>query len=803
MLDQPWWELLANVLAKYEDPTCDASSAVDDYAAAARVVPRNVLVPVYSEAFRSPSAPPLSELVACIYEPLPPKDRVFFWGPLLDAAPALRRAIPDLISPVGPISSSSAASITAQDMARIIEQAESLASDLYGWLVVFLGYYSGLTFGLPSQTKLAILKDLALRMKQLQSGARREKEQQERLRRQEDARRQQQMPQVQTQQRQEVQHKDIAYNLIIDRYVDLDETEPATPEARYPSVQIFGDDQGDRGPEFQDKDPLQANVWFQVQVSISPEITGVDGVRRPIREPKQKSNVDILVTAHSDSFEIAEPVGKIVLPPHGRSIEDAQFRIRAQRASASPADWLSIEFRLFYQFSLLEIFAIRAVVCATNTKAPSPASGKPVVFDQQRQMEPQDFDLIPPRALHVFVEAKDAQYRLTFTFRRDRDKVSFPRVDLPLNSGDLENRIAAVRKRLFGVCSSEILGARVAGDPGEFADHLNILAEEGSNVWSLLFDSGGSISEMGRWLKENPLPPNSMIQVSIDPSASSFVLAWAMLYDRWAPDAAAVPDGFWGLRYIIEQRPITVCTTPDSAPVMKEIGAMFWKFDQTQSQITYITGLLSKAAGTKPVLNGPIDTAVAALACLNSCSSDVIYFYTHGFTALPNAERYGVSVQDFMKLYDKFPPEMKKALRRDYDNIRNKQFDSGRSYIELSSGRIQLDDLYKSISKLPQRPIVLLNMCDSAQVIPSLSRSFIQFFLSRQARAVLGTECPIRPVFADYAGRALVKSLLEGVPVGQALLNVRRDAAAQNNLLGLAYTLFGSAEAGFQPALPV
>jgi hypothetical protein len=202
-------------------------------------------------------------------------------------------------------------------------------------------------------------------------------------------------------------------------------------------------------------------------------------------------------------------------------------------------------------------------------------------------------------------------------------------------------------------------------------------------------------------------------------------------------------------------------------------------------------------------LNGPIDTAVSALACLNAYTSDLVYFYTHGYTGLPNAERYGFSVQDFMKVYDKLPPETKKALRYTYDDIQNKQFDSDRSYIELSSGRILLDDLYKRFAKLPQRPIVVLNMCDSAQIIPSLSRSFIQFFLSRQARAVLGTECPIRPVFADYAGRALVKALLEGVPIGRALLNVRRDAAAQNNLLGLAYTLFGSADAGFQTAIPV
>jgi len=801
-----WWDSLAKMLAKYEKPECDTTSVAEDYIAAARVVSRDVLVPVYSEAFRSLDAPPLSEIIAAVYEPLPPRERTFFWGPLLDAAPALRRARPDLIPPVGPVSSDTAASITAQEMENIIEQAQSLAPDLYSSLVMFLGYYSGLTFGLPLKVKVAILTSLAPRAKQAQEEARREKEEQERLRREEYERFRNE---VQMQQRQDAQRESqfdnnvrFAEEVIRDPYTPkAEDSEQATPEARYPSTEIFHDNAGDRGEALAEKEALQADSFYQVQVSIGPEIRGIYGTRRPIRDPKQESNVDILVTAHSDSFEIAEPAGKIVLPPRGNSIENAQFRIRPLRASASASDWLSIEFRLFYQFNLLEIFSIRAVVCTSDTGALAPAIGKPVVFDQQRQIELQDFDLMPPRALHVLVEAKDAQYRLTFTFKRGQEKVPFPRVTLPLSGSDLENRIAGVRKRLFAVCSSDILGARIAGDPDEYADHLRILAEEGSDIWSLLFDGGGSISEIGSWLKANPLPRDSAIQVSIDPSASNFVLAWSLLYDRWDPDTPPDLNGFWGLRYVIEQRPLTICVSPAEPPAMKEIAAMVWKFAQTKPQIAYFTDLLDKAIGVKPIMNGPIDTAVAALACLNSCSSDLCYFYSHGYTGLPNAERFGFSVQDFLKVYDKLQPETKNALRYVYDDIQNKQFDSDRSYIELSSGKIQLDDLYKRISKLSQRPIVLLNMCDSAQMIPSLSRSFIQFFLSRQARAVLGTECPIRPVFADYVGRALVKSLLQGVPIGRALLNIRRDAAEQKNLLGLAYTLFGSAEAGFQPVL--
>ena len=103
--------------------------------------------------------------------------------------------------------------------------------------------------------------------------------------------------------------------------------------------------------------------------------------------------------------------------------------------------------------------------------------------------------------------------------------------------------------------------------------------------------------------------------------------------------------------------------------------------------------------------------------------------------------------------------------------------------------------------ELPAHPLVLLNMCDSAQVTPSLKQSFIDFFLRRQASAVVGTECSVRPVFADFVGRALLRDLLDGKPIGQALLAVRQEAARRKNLMGLAYTLFGAADAAPWPRL--
>jgi hypothetical protein len=112
---------------------------------------------------------------------------------------------------------------------------------------------------------------------------------------------------------------------------------------------------------------------------------------------------------------------------------------------------------------------------------------------------------------------------------------------------------------------------------------------------------------------------------------------------------------------------------------------------------------------------------------------------------------------------------------------------------------VYLDELYDEVRELRSRPLVILNMCESAQVTPSLSDSFVDFFLDRGARTVIGTECPMTVEFADTFSESLFRGLLHGHGIGTAMLAARREAFARRNPLGLAYTLFGSASAAFAP----
>jgi hypothetical protein len=135
------------------------------------------------------------------------------------------------------------------------------------------------------------------------------------------------------------------------------------------------------------------------------------------------------------------------------------------------------------------------------------------------------------------------------------------------------------------------------------------------------------------------------------------------------------------------------------------------------------------------------------------------------------------------------------------ERLEDPEYHPDRTWLQLTTGRLDLDDLYRTIKKqLSGTPLIVLNTCESIQMTPSLRRSFAHFFLSRRAQTVIGTECTMTTAFADPFGRMLIEQVLEGVPVGTALLHGRREMLKRSNPLGLAYSLYGSAELKFEPA---
>jgi hypothetical protein len=101
----------------------------------------------------------------------------------------------------------------------------------------------------------------------------------------------------------------------------------------------------------------------------------------------------------------------------------------------------------------------------------------------------------------------------------------------------------------------------------------------------------------------------------------------------------------------------------------------------------------------------------------------------------------------------------------------------------------ELGDL--KISWEPRRPIVFLNMCHSANLMPSTQEGLARRFMDSSAAAVIGTESEMTACFADIFAREVIGKLANQENIGMAVLNARRHFHDQRNPLGFVYTLYG------------
>src|ERR1700722_998607 len=573
------------------------------------------------------------------------------------------------------------------------------------------------------------------------------------------------------------------------------------PRPRYSTVQVFEEQRsGARGKEV--SGALQAKAYYHAVVSIREKVIGVISKAdpRPIREPKQSGPVEIYVTAECDDgdFNVSPRVGKIVLPPKGDA-SDAVFKVRPLRPSSSAKDLRKIRFRFFWKFNLLESLAVAAAVAADNDEADDLP---PMELRRTRQADANDFDAINPCLLHIEVERVDGQYRLIFTYPEVGElKFTAP---ISLNALQLEDQIRGARRTLLRISASDRLGKQVDGEAAEFDEHLKLLALQGRDLWTILFSVNVSegIATVGDWLRAHPLPDGTKIQISTQPDDVGFVFAWNLLYDRPLIEGQTpCPEGFWGFRYVVEER-IAFLTPPENAAHKVEVAAMYWNFAETPLQQAFLKDLLTNA-GDLAALVGPIDDGKTAQATIKSANSNLIYFFAHGHTRMPQGATSALVSKNFLQLYESLPEnsETKAAWHKICDRLKAADAGNDRSWIGLRYGRLDLLALAAFLphGALAGQPLVILNICDSAQVTPSLAESFIDFFLTRGARSVVGTECSMRPVFADFIAQILLLAVLGGKPIGEAVRQTRILARQKKNLLGLAYTVFGSADATLQP----
>lgn len=574
----------------------------------------------------------------------------------------------------------------------------------------------------------------------------------------------------------------------------------ATEDERLPDVSLFAFENGKAAARVPSLETLVLNRPYVLEFAIRSQRVGIgfDAEPRPIRGVP-KADCDLLIAFGAEGedglVDIPEPTQILRLPKSGDSAP-VTFLFTPRRIPDRGE--LRLELHVYYRFNLVDHLIVRTKVTAAS--AHEHAAVHSVL--QRDVHERYDADSLParqPRQMNIHVTHAGDAYRLKIAIAKipsDGSKVEMTAY-ARITSDDLTLALERLRDLLMR-SALDVYGDGLRVDPAAEKKSWEDYAGGGRELWHLLFrgDQGGSADNARRFLEANPLPEDSAVQIVLGSTARSFVFPWSMLHDgRGNGDPGA---GFWGLRYVIEQKAeTTVVAQPlSSRRTPPEVSVMLsQRLRETTSQLALIEAVCT-ASGRKVLNDAPIESKDKLQKLLADSDAQLLYFFCQGYTPFP----VGAWLGDWKRFVaeraedDENLSALKKAL--DAPTFREKD-----AWIELTRNTVILRELELEPVDLRGQPMVIMNMCQSAQVLPQLTSSFVHFFLRKRARSVLGTECPIPPKFASAFALELMPLLLSGAPIGQALLETRRCfAQAFGNPLGLAYSLWGAADAKYEPA---
>ena len=233
----------------------------------------------------------------------------------------------------------------------------------------------------------------------------------------------------------------------------------------------------------------------------------------------------------------------------------------------------------------------------------------------------------------------------------------------------------------------------------------------------------------------------------------------------YTEDTVVCPLHFWGFKHLVE---IPAQQVPKSEASAKEQVDCITAGDQVQLAVGYnehfdlheqhLKELQQLASGTAPpAIWKSKSQPQAVLNMLEEATLDLVYFYCHAYAS--REENY-------------YPP-----------------------YLDFGSSLPITSDLLDHEVPWQHHPLVFLNGCGTAGFNPGAISPFIEKFVQdRRAGGVIGTEIPVWEQLASEFSRRFLENFLTGASVGAALLRARRELLAQNNPLGLVYTLYGPTE---------
>ncbi|HWQ12312.1 MAG TPA: CHAT domain-containing protein [Roseiflexaceae bacterium] len=310
---------------------------------------------------------------------------------------------------------------------------------------------------------------------------------------------------------------------------------------------------------------------------------------------------------------------------------------------------------------------------------------------------------------------------------------------------------------------------------------LEELAFIGRDLYQTLFygrlgESTAEAKAMGDCLRDLSREHTLDIKIVSD----RFTFPWQLLYDRPDDGEPVDPDGFWGFKHIIQFMPEFSAGTQvnfgTEIVVQGKLPLAVVYDERIDAQFGFPVIAEQRATfGANADLEVKELTKSADVISLlrDQNAPPVIYFYVHNESLLP-AE------------VDKKRPELPIGT------------DAAR--ITTSEGELLLRDIKRRASvelpKFKNTPLIFLNACQGAELVPGQFDGVLPYFMQRGARGAIGTEVNTPVNFAARFGAELIAEFAKGEKtLGELLLERRRFYRdTHNNIMGLIYACYSNGD---------
>jgi hypothetical protein len=580
---------------------------------------------------------------------------------------------------------------------------------------------------------------------------------------------------------------------------------------------------------------LHPNLEYKVVVSLGlgPDMRFEGRKQEKLKRPSAPEIMLDVVMALPDNVEIVRQAwATLEWPAHGPSTRNAEFRIRTKQAGTA-----QIKVLIYHEHDLL---FCADIVAEVRPEGSNWSRGVPPIrwknlgesdiagLSLMRKLDALDPD--GRRSLNISVHTQSpGTYDLFFYFRSKRGKAAVYPLSVQLSGKEITDALTRVRSALRVLVEGPM--ARRAASLPDYSGYLRepatgVPVEEawaysqgqqllkqmslvGRNLSSRLFDS-----DAGERLKaklDRELSDGSCIQIWLDEQANDFMLPWAWLHHplrEVVSDADVRCADFWGYRYVIEQirsHPAWErCNSTLTTRPVRVAGALH-NFVTKEKHKEF----LDKCAEKYPELIFREVPHTDFETFLAKCDSNILYFYCHGHISEPLDPNYASLVRGTPPSDE---PESEKQYQERVRPLREQIQDY--SHIAINSTKLKVDSLRKFKPVVPSMaPLIILNLCESAEFYPGISDNFIDIFLERRVSSVIGTDMPMLTAFGDVWARrlferyfgpcesGLVERRGEGPTIGEVLLHLRREFADRGNPLAFAYIHYGDAGLRLKPLL--